>query len=165
MTKLTPERTHQIVEHLRERFKERHGIELTRNRRLMLLNQIRDGVAEAMYYFKNGKILYRVFIYSNEKMKNLPYSIIYCDDCKQILTVLPRQDSEEYEDFLKRNHLDRKQVEGREMTAEERTRLSMREAVKNRIEYEKQQKIKVGQVRLSKWNAQRHFMGNMKAHF
>ena len=59
-------RNYRIVEHLRERFMSRHGVELTKDRRLMLLNQINNGVADVLSTAARGRKFYRVYIYSSQ---------------------------------------------------------------------------------------------------
>ena len=77
-----------IVTHLMQRFKERHGIELTKARRLMLIKQIQTGVGKQLYLLSNGRYLYRVMLYSNETMNNVNYTVIYCPKMKQIMTAV-----------------------------------------------------------------------------
>ena len=95
------ERNERIVSHLIKRFKERHDITLTRSRRLMLIKQIQTKVAKRLCLVPNGKFLYRVSMYDNDTRSSVGYSVIYCPRFEQILTVLPRQDSPEYDEFVK----------------------------------------------------------------
>lgn len=153
------DRNHKIVEHLRDRFKERHGIELTRDRRMMLLRQIHSGVAKELHKVSFDKSLYRVYIYSNKYMHNLPYTVIYCKSIDQILTVLPRPDSEEYEAFLQKNRLDREMVERRELTAAEKTAIDVERARRRMAEHEQNKRVEEGKRRLKEWkNSQKYFL-------
>jgi len=130
-------RNSKIAEHLQKRFKERHNIELTRNRRLMLLRQIQGGIAKKLSHTKNKKTLYRVFLYNNLKQANDNFSVLYCPKMQIILTVLPKQDSDEYKAFCDKNGISLEKAQSRELTAQERTN----ESVKACIQY-KQDKIK-----------------------
>jgi len=152
------DRNNKIVLHLRQRFQERHGVELTRDRRLMLLQQIKSGVqAKRLFRLTDDKFLYRVYLYSNERMCNLPYTVIYCQSIDQILTVLPSKDSEEYARFLEKYGLDRSRVEGREMTAKERTAMSVENAKVNIAEVARNEKVAEGLRRLKAWKGQRKY--------
>lgn len=142
------DRNYKIVEHLRERFLQRHRIDLTRNRRMMLLRQISTGIAKLLFTTKNGKKLYRVKLYSNETFGNISYTVMYCPKLDQILTVLPHPDSAESALFLKKNGLTKKQVDVREFTAKERTDISVREA----IQRETDQRVTEGKKRLKRYH-------------
>jgi hypothetical protein len=127
-------RNSKIAGHLQKRFKERHGIELTRNRRMMLMNQIQNGMAKFLSQTNNGKMLYRVFLYSNATRANVNYAVLYCPKIKMILTVLPQQGSEEYKEFCHKNGLSLEAVRSRELTAQERTNESIKEYLKQKQE-------------------------------
>ena len=132
----TKRKSSNIAEHLQKRFKERHGIELTRTRRLMLLTQIQNGVAKKLSHTPNGKTLYRVFLYNNLKQANDNFSVIYCPQTKTLLTVLPKQESEEYQIFCKKNRLSLEVAKSRELTAQERTN----ESIKAFYKYKREQR-------------------------
>jgi hypothetical protein len=146
-----------ITLHLQARFLERHGVELTRNRRMLLRTQIKNGVAKRLYTYRNGKILYRVFLYDNSQRSNQSYHIVYCPNMDRILTVLPRPDSPEYDDFLKRNGLDREVVESRELTAQEQTALSIRRYLEHNRIVVKEMRDEEIKKRLDAWRGYRYF--------
>jgi hypothetical protein len=154
-------RNSKIAEHLQKRFKERHGVELTRNRRLMLVNQIESGLAKFLSLTPNGKKLYRVMLYSNKTMANVNYSVLYCPQHRLILTVLPNKNSEEYVSFCKKNGLSVETVRSRELTAQERTAESVRKLIKHRQETEQIRRIQIGKDRLKEY----HDTNNMVIHF
>ena len=143
------DRNYRIVEHLRSRFMSRHGVELTKKRRLMLLEQIRTGIAKRLSLADKGRIFYRVYIYSNEDMANRFYSVVFDPSLKQIITVLPRKDSSEYMSFVQRYGLDYDVIIQQEMTAKERTDASVKaaynakqERVRAEVEKERQRRIR-----------------------
>ena len=150
-------RNSKIAEHLQKRFKERHGVELTRNRRLMLMNQIETGLAKFLSLTPNGKKLYRVVLYSNETMANVNYSVLYCPKDKLILTVLPNKNSEEYMSFCEKNGLSVEAVRSRELTAQERTAVSVREYIKHRNKTAAVERMATSLTRLEEYkNVQRY---------
>ena len=109
----------QIALHLQQRFMERHGIELTKQKRLALLHQIQDGVAKKLFVTRDKRELYRVVLQKN-------YVVMYCPLKKRIVTVLPDKNTQEYADFVSRTGLPRDIIERREMTPQERTDESIR---------------------------------------
>jgi len=147
------ERNERIVSHLIKRFKERHDITLTRSRRLMLIKQIQTKVAKRLCLVPNGKFLYRVSMYDNDTRSSVGYSVIYCPRFEQILTVLPRQDSPEYDEFVKKNGLSREMVEGREMTARERTMQSVQQYLKSKY----CDRVSEGQRRLKAYKSRQDY--------
>lgn len=136
-------RNGRIATHLAKRFKDRHGVELTRERRLMLLKQIDNGVGKFLFMFPNRDRIYRVLLYSNDLKMNVAYSVIYSTKLNQIMTVLPSKDSDEYSTFLKKKKLSRESVEDREMTGEERTEKHVSYLFKNRAEAERKAQEKI----------------------
>ena len=145
-----------ITLHLQQRFAERHNVTLTKNRRMMLRQQIKNGVGKLLSIQKNKK-LYRVFLYNNDKMCNVSYVIMYCPLKDRILTVLPKQDSEEYVEFVKTNRLSMDMVTGREMTARERTALSVKTYLDNKKQSDKKMVLDEGLRRLQAYRNSRRF--------
>jgi hypothetical protein len=151
-------RNSDIASHLQKRFKERHGVELTRNRRLMLMTQIDTGLAKFLSLTPNGKKLYRVVLYSNQKMANVNYTVLYCPKTQLILTVLPAKDSEEYLLFCKKNGFSVEAVRSRELTAQERTAESVRGYIKHRKETEAVQRVQTSLTRLTEYNDVKRYL-------
>lgn len=155
MAKISDELSYKIVTHLQDRFKQRHNIVLNRSKRLLLLNQIKSGVAKRVYTLPDKKVIYRVYIYDNSKMMNLHYHVIYSLKFDHILTVLPSKDSIEYMEFIKKHNLDKYEVDMRYMTPQERTAESIKRYLENQKKQvamqAKQEKINEGKRRLIAW--------------
>jgi hypothetical protein len=154
-------RNSDIAAHLQKRFKERHGIELTRNRRLMLMSQIQSGVGLFLSQTSNGKKLYRVLLYNNQKGANDKFTVMYCPKDKLILTVLPKQTSDEYKDFCEGNGLSMEVVKGRELTARERTNESMKAAIKLKSETASVKRVQVSKNRLAEYNSVKKYLNRV----
>jgi len=151
------ERNHEIVEHLRERFRARYGIELSRELRLKLIQQIHNGTAKPLSKNGHNAEMYRVYIYSNDLMRSVGYPVIFNHTLQQITTVLPPEDSQEYADFLSENGLDRDVVSRRRLTAHERTNLSVQESIKH---FERKRIINQGRKRLKQYQDVREYFQN-----
>jgi len=143
-----------IVDHLRERFKTRHGIELTRELRLSLIDQIRMQKAECCYKRKgrNGQSseFWRVHLMVKSERKE--FDVIYNRYIGQILTVLPSIDSEEFEEFVRSSYklygLTREQIVFQRKTSRELDSDSIRR-LKLRDEYVTN--VQLGLKRLKEW--------------
>ena len=143
-------RNNRIATHLAKRFKDRHGVDMTRDRRLMLLKQIDNGVGKFLFMFPNRDRIYRVLLYSNDLRMNVAYSVIYSTKLNQIMTVLPSKDSSEYSKFLKKKNLSRASVEDREMTGEERTEKRVNYLFTNRAEAERKAQAEITEAKQMK---------------
>ena len=141
-------RNHAIVEHLRLRFKERYNIELTRDRRISLLNQINKNIGQLTTVIKLNTELWRVEIYNQATYCNQSFIVMYDRAIDQIRTVLPPVDSEEFDEFCERVHISKEQLLNQQLTAKERTHQSVDKAIKHR---EKQAIIKEGLQRLDSY--------------
>ena len=153
-----------IVDHLRERFKTRYGIELTRELRLSLIDQIKTKEAECCYKRrgKNGQSneFWRVHLTLGFERKE--FDVIYDRDIEQILTVLPSTDSEEFDDFAKKLYrkygLTKEQIIFQRKTSKELERESI-EKLKLRDEYIS--KVQLGLKRLKEWKTRLDFTHGM----
>jgi len=87
-----------IVDHLRQRFKERFNLELTRDSRLSLLKQIQSRTGELCYQ-RGDSQLWKVSLVI-QHLRNF-YHVIYVPKFQQIVTVLPAVGSAAFEEFCK----------------------------------------------------------------
>ena len=116
------DKTCQIVDHLRQRFKDRFGIELTRDLRLSLITQIKTKKAEHLYTFK-GAELWRVFIYNDKKCIKEFFDVMFDKRLDHILTVLPPIGSDDFnkfaDDIFYKYGINKNQLEFRRKTSSE----------------------------------------------
>ena len=87
------DRNYNIVEHLRQRFKERYNIELTRELRLELLTQIKSKTAIMCCLLPRNAEVWRV------RIKRSSFNVVYNNQLKEITTVLSPPDSPDFEQF------------------------------------------------------------------
>lgn len=143
-------RNHKIVEHLRQRFKERHGVELTKNRRMMLLSQIHKNVASLTARIHEKAELWKVELYNQDTYCNQAYTVIYDRTIDQITTVLPPTDSEEFAEFCETVNIPKERLLNQRLTARERTEDSVNKVIKMRRQ---EAVVKEGLKRLSNYKA------------
>jgi len=148
-------RNHEIVEHLRKRFKERYNVELTKNRRMMLLTQIHKNFGSLTCVMKPNSELWKVELYNQATYSNQAYIVLYDRTIDQIRTVLPPIESAEFKEFCERVSIPKEQLIGQRRTAKESTAVAVRSAIKHR---EQQAAIKEGQRRLKEYKDTSQFL-------
>ena len=148
---------HKIVEHLRQRFKTRHGVELTKKKRMMLLDQIHSKIGRQLFVMRDGSELWRVRLYDQATYSDKSYTVMYNRNLTQITTVLPNIDSEEFEAFIKRSGISREQIMDRQLTSQERLAKSVRKAIEVKKENLEAQQINEGNKRLKEYKALRNY--------
>lgn len=136
-----------IALHLQQRFKSRFNIELTRELRLSILDQIKTKKAECC--FKSDKSeFWRVFIINKIGIIET-FDIIYSRQEDIILTVLPPIGSDEFDEFAEKLFysygIKKDQIIFRRKTSKE---LEM-ESIRKRIDFEK--RVDIGRQRLKQW--------------
>ena len=152
-------RNHKIVEHLRTRFLERWGVELTRTKRMSLLNQIQAGSASLTTRLKSGIELWKVRLYNQELYTDQSYIVMYDKTIRQIMTVLPPLDSEEFNEFCERVSIPKEQLVAQQLTAKERTMESVNRAAKMRTH---QAEVRQGMQYLTAYNAINSYMNQKR---
>ena len=90
---------YRIVEHLRQRFKERFNIELTRELRLNFLDQIHKRTAELCFVTPKCEI-WKLCLRQRNCITRC-FFVIYARNIDQITTVLPPFESPEFDEFCK----------------------------------------------------------------
>jgi len=143
-------KNHEIVEHLRLRFKERYNIELNRDRRIKLLNQIQKNIGSLTAKLPSGAELWRVAMYNQESYSDQHFTVLYDRSMGQITTVLPPTDSEEFQEFCDKVNIQKEQLVSQRLTAREKTMESVNRVAEIRmqkaIEKESLQRLKKHKV-------------------
>ena len=115
-----------IVDHLRQRFRERFNVELTRDSRLSLLKQIQARTGELCYQ-RGDSQLWKVSLVIHH-LRNF-YHVIYVPKFQQIVTVLPAIGSPAFEKFCKTVYskygIPKEQVMNRRLSAKDLERESL----------------------------------------
>jgi len=140
--------TNKTIEHLQKRFKSRHGIELSRAKRFMILKQIHNGVASQLYVLKKNTEYWRVKLYDQETYQNKSYTVLFNRITDQITTVLPEIDSPEFNEFIEKKNIPREQLIYQRLTAKERTAESIKTAHERKQKYLKEKRIANGKKQL-----------------
>lgn len=153
-------RNYEIVEHLRQRFKERYDIELTKNKRMMLLNQIRKKIGSQTCMIRKDIELWKVELYNQKTYCNQPFIVLYDRAIDQIKTVLPPTDSEEFKEFCERVHISKEQLLNQQLTARESTTKSVNRVAEMRM---KQAVVREGLLRLDGYKSTMEYFYKNKA--